>query len=88
MEAKPESRGSDTFKPDMPPPPSPASSTCSDHSGPAIVSPAPLSEYQTKKSTQRVQTCAELLPPSECCAANRRPGFRSVVPCTKGYSTY
>jgi len=39
MESKSESRSSDTVKPDMPPPPSPASSTCSDHSG-----PGPLSE--------------------------------------------
>lgn len=32
--------GNSQDKTDMPPPPSPASSTCSDHSGPAIMSPA------------------------------------------------
>ena len=48
-EVKAESRSSDTFKPDMPPPPSPASSTCSDHSGPAIVSPGPLSMYHLQQ---------------------------------------
>ncbi|ESN90470.1 hypothetical protein HELRODRAFT_71154 [Helobdella robusta] len=42
---------SDTFKPDMPPPPSPASSTCSDHSGPSIVSPISLNRKRKQIST-------------------------------------
>ena len=35
-ECRPERDSSSDSKPDMPPPPSPASSTCSDHSGPVL----------------------------------------------------
>ncbi|GAB1606363.1 E3 ubiquitin-protein ligase UBR5-like [Argonauta hians] len=45
-EAKVENKSSDC-KPDMPPPPSPASSTCSDHSGTSIVSPVSLKRKKT-----------------------------------------
>ena len=47
-----ETKSSDTCKPDMPPPPSPASSTCSDHSGPIQMSPASLSKYNCRGNFQ------------------------------------
>ncbi|KAK3087035.1 hypothetical protein FSP39_000732 [Pinctada imbricata] len=40
-EPRPETKQSE-IKPEMPPPPSPDSSTCSDHSGPTLISPASL----------------------------------------------
>ncbi|XP_036356729.1 E3 ubiquitin-protein ligase UBR5 isoform X2 [Octopus sinensis] len=46
VETKVENKSSDC-KPDMPPPPSPASSTCSDHSGTSIVSPVSLKRKKT-----------------------------------------
>ncbi|XP_055998190.1 E3 ubiquitin-protein ligase UBR5-like isoform X2 [Ostrea edulis] len=54
-EVKPEVKSCDV-KPDMPPPPSPDSSTCSDHSGPTLIStslkrkkaPTPLKDFERK----------------------------------------
>ncbi|KAI0232893.1 E3 ubiquitin-protein ligase UBR5 [Lamellibrachia satsuma] len=58
--SKSDTKSSDTFKPDMPPPPSPASSTCSDHSGQSMVSPGPFKrKKQPSTSKEAVEKTDE-----------------------------